>query len=214
VTLSGLSILGPEAVAACCDDEDWKPLPGWPHEVSTCGRGRSITRIDTGGRLRIGQMLPQYEDQRPGKGYVYMMLTDGKRRRKVHVAVAVLEAHDRPKPGPGYDACHGNHVRTQNHRWNVFWDTHAGNVAASVQRRLEAVTDQAADTAELSQEDGFPWWRSPALLSQPSVTGDRDFGTGSTRFPSNLPSQFLSLNPLLSSLRTSFRSLRVPGRAA
>lgn len=205
--MSALSVLELEGVSACCDDEKWELIPDWPHESSTCGRVRSVTRIDAEGRLRLGQMLPQYEDQRPGKGYVYAVLIDGKRRRKVHVAVAVLEAHDRPKPGPGYDACHGNHIRTENHLWNLFWDTHARNVAASVQRRLEAVTDQAADMAVLSQGARFPWWRRAAHLSRLSVTGDGDFGTGRFRIPFNFLSVFLFLNPV--QILRSLRSQRI-----
>ena len=97
----------PAAVVwACCEDEDWKPIPDWPHEASSCGRIRSIDRLGADGVWRLGAILPQYPDRRKGKGYMYADLTDGKRRRKVHVAVAVLEAHRELKPGPGYEACH------------------------------------------------------------------------------------------------------------
>lgn len=200
--LSALDILERDAaVVACCEDETWKPLPGWPHEFSTCGRARSVTRIDAEGRLRLGQMLPQHEDRRPGKGYVYAVLTDGKRRRKVHVAVAVLEAHDKPKPAPGYDACHGNHVRTENHLWNLFWDTHAANVAASVQRRRDAVTDQGADRPVMAQEGRFPRWRLPVAGHSPFVTRQGSFGTGRLPFPFNFPSVLFSVHPSPSFLR-------------
>ena len=197
--MSALSILEPApADVGCCADETWKPIPGWPHEASTCGRGRSVTRIDASGRLRLGQVLPQYTDDRPGKGYVYWVLVDGKRRRKVHVAVAVLEAHDKPRPAPGYDACHDNHARTDNHLLNVFWDTHAANVAASVLRRLAAVTEAAA----LSREPRSPWWRRDGAQSQPLCHSARDFGTGSSRIPFSFLSHFLSLNPVPWSLRS------------
>jgi hypothetical protein len=200
--LSAPSVLAAEA-AACCEDEDWKLLPGWPHEISTCGRGRSVDRIDASGRLRLGAPLPQYEDERPGKGYLYFVLLDGKRRRKVHVAVAVLEAHDRPKPGPGWDACHGNHVRMENHLWNLSWDTHARNVAASAQRRRESVTDQAPETLVLSQEGRSPWWRLRRHLSRCSVTGDRFSGTGSFPFPLPFPLVPPPVNPSSGPVRSS-----------
>ena len=198
------------AVPDCCEDEEWKSLPGWPHQVSTCGQIRSIDRLDASGMLRLGQMLPQYEDERPGKGYMYAVLLDGKRRRKVHVAVAVLEAHDRAKPGPGYDACHGNHVRTENHLWNVFWDTHARNVAASAERRREALTVRTPDMDVLSQEDRSPWWWLTRLVSVSSVTSARFFGTGS--FPIPLP--FRPIPPSVNPRPSPVRSSPSPRRAA
>jgi hypothetical protein len=200
--LSALSLLERDAdLAACCEDETWEPLPGWPHEFSTCGRVRSITRIDAEGRLRLGQMLPQQKDERKGKGYLYATLRDGKRRRKIHVAAGVLEAHRKPKPGPGYEACHSNHVRTENHLWNLSWDTHAANVAASVQRRLEAVTEQAPDMPVPSQEGRFPTWRLLGIRHVRSVTRARSHGTGRLPSSSDFPSISPSVNPSQPSLR-------------
>jgi hypothetical protein len=53
---------------ACCEDEQWKQLPCWPHEVSSCGRVRSIDRLDASGVWRLGAMLPQHPDKRRARG--------------------------------------------------------------------------------------------------------------------------------------------------
>lgn len=199
----------PAAPLACCEDEKWAPVPDWPHQASTCGRVRSIHRIDGQGRLRLGGEVAPYEDRRKGKGYAYATLTDGKRRRNAHVAVLVLEAHVGLKPGPGYEACHGNGVRTCNHLWNLRWDTHLANVAeAAEHRRLRSVTTTARD---LSQE-GLCCHRSHVRrgadtsghLARASVTRASLPGTGSPSPLSSFPSHFTSVQPFRS-LRTLFR---------
>jgi hypothetical protein len=130
-------LTAPELVitAACCPDEEWAAVPSWPYEASTCGRVRSVTRRD-GDRWRLGGPVASYEDKRPGKGYLYVTLTDGKRRRNAAVAVLVLEAHRKLRP-TGYEACHENGVRTDNHVARLRWDTKAANRADRERHRRE-----------------------------------------------------------------------------
>ena len=201
--MSAPSLLAAEA-PACCEDERWKPVPDWPHESSTCGQIRSIDRLDASGMLRLGQMLPQYEDERPGKGYVYAVLLDGKRRRKVHVAVAVLEAHRGLRPGPGWEASHIYGIRDDNHLAGLAWETRAQNLARIAQHAAErAVTDTCPVTVALSQEGRSPWWRLTPCLSRPSVTSARFFGTGSFPFPFPFRPIPPSVNPCPSPVRSS-----------
>lgn len=126
-----------ETVPVCCTDETWAPIPDWPHEASTCGRIRSIDRLGPDGVLRLGAILPQQPDQRPGKGYLYGTLLDGGRRRRVHVAVAVLEAHRGLKTSPNLEARHGNGIRTDNHLTNLSWGTRPQNRADRERHRNE-----------------------------------------------------------------------------
>lgn len=126
------------APAVCCEDEKWELIPGWPYEASSCGRGRSIDRLGDDGIWRLGAILPPQPDKRPGKGYLYWDLRDGKRRRRVPVAVAVLEAHRKPRPGPGYEACHNDGVRTDNHLAKLRWDTKKANRADTEWHRMMA----------------------------------------------------------------------------
>ena len=195
---------------ACCDDETWELIPDWPHESSTCGRVRSIDRLGDDGIWRLGALLPQHPDARPGKGYVYVHLRDGERRRKAPVAVVVLEAHDKPRPGPEYEACHGNDIRTDNHRTNLGWDTRAANLAKMWEaRRLRtADTGTAPETPETCLRGRFPRMRKSALAVSARVQGNGSHGTVSPPSISISPSVPLPVQPNSRTLRTSFRSIR------
>jgi len=206
--LSALSLLErAPAVAACCEDETWKPVPAWPHEASTCGRVRSIDRLADDGTWRLGALLPQHPDKRPGKGYLYADLLDGKRRRRAAVAVLVLEAHRGLRP-PGCEACHNHGIRTDNHLRKIRWDTRESNLADMAEHaRLRAVTEQAAMTGALSQTAGHGRVRAIGGLSRRSVTGDNSQGTGRSSSFSSFSSVLTSVQPLSSTLRTSLASL-------
>jgi hypothetical protein len=196
------------AVPACCDGETWELIPDWPHEASSCGRVRSIDRLGDDGIWRLGGLLPPQPDTRPGKGYLYYDLRDGRRRRRIPAAVAVLEAHRGLRPA-GCEACHNRGIRTDNHLSEIRWDTRAANLADMAEHaRLRTVTEEAAMTLALSQSAGHRGVRATAALSRASVTGDVSQGTG--RSPSNPipPSVSISLQPVSRTLRTSFRSLR------
>jgi hypothetical protein len=209
-------------IQGCCDDEEWKPIPDWPHESSTCGRVRSIDRLGDDGIWRLGAMLPPQPDKRPGKGYLYYDLRDGGRRRRIPAAVAVLEAHDKPRPGPEYEACHGNDIRTDNHWVNLCWDTKAANLAKMWEQRRRAAEEALTDTGPDLSNSGLLCQKSKVAggrvtsvrLSSASVklTG----GKAQEASPSNpiFPSHPLSLKPSLSTIRTSFRTLRTLGRAS
>lgn len=174
--------------------ETWKPVPGWPHEASTHGRIRSTDRRGPDGCWRLGALLSSYRDNRKGKGYDYVTLTDGPRRRNAAVHVLVLEAHRGARPGPGYEGCHGNGVRTDNCRDNLYWGTRIQNRAD--RERHRHVTKQA-----------FPQDGTLARPSRHRVTGDAPPGTGSPPPLQSFPSPATSVQPLTTTPRTSLRSL-------
>jgi hypothetical protein len=193
---------------ACCAGERWGLFRDWPHEVSTCGRWRSVDRAGPDGVLRLGQLLPLLADKRQGKGYLYAMLRDGDRRLKMPVAPAVLEVHDRPRPGrrrPGgweFEACHGNDVRTDNHLDNLSWGHWLDNRAQMWARR-RTVTAGGHDVTGAA----FPQRDGGTRTSRHRVTGDGAHGTGRFPFRSGFPFIFLPLKTSLRSLR-SLRSRR------
>lgn len=193
---------------ACCEDEKWKLVPDWPHEASTCGRVRSTDRLGDDGIWRLGAFLPPQPDKRKGKGYLYVDLTDGKRRRRVAVAVVVLEAHRGLRP-PGCEACHNHGVRTDNHLSKLRWDTREANLADMAEHaRLRTVTEDAAMTVPLSRPAGHSGVRVIRALSRAIVTGDAFQGTGSSRPFSSLSSLFTSVQPFPGTARTLSRSPR------
>ena len=185
--------------------EQWRAVPGWPHQASNHGRIRSVDRIDGRGLLRLGTPVAPYLDKRPGKGYLYVTLIDGQRRRNVAVHVLVLEAWRGLKPGPGYEGCHDNGIRTDNYPGNLYWKTKPENRADRERHRLEkAVTDTGVVTVERSQKAGFP----SVLHHSGSVTGDESPGTGRSPFLFDFPSHSMFVNPLVRTFRTSLQSLR------
>lgn len=196
------SLLAP-ADPACCDGEEWKPVPGWPHEASTCGRVRAVDRVDGNGVWRLGGLLPQHPDQRRGKGYLYGTLRDGARRRKAPVAVLVLEAHRGLRPLPGWQACHGPGGRTDNHLANLRWDSREANLAEMWEGR-RAVTAPPGDVTD----PAFPQDSAVRAASRHGVTGDGLHGTGSFCLPPNFPFHSLSVKRALRALTRSLRSLR------
>ena len=200
------------AAPACCEDEIWKPIPAWPHEASTCGRVRSIDRLGEDGIWRLGGLLPPQPDSRPGKGYLYYDLRDGKRRRRIPAAAAVLEAHRGLRPA-GCEACHNLGIRTDNHLRRVRWDTRAANLADMAEHaRLRAVTMFVTTMPETALSRHGSQVRHGGTRSGEVVTaaryGDARQGTGSFPIPSNFLSHSMSVSPFLRTLRTSFQSLR------
>jgi hypothetical protein len=198
-----------EVNRACCGPERWYPIPGWPHEASTHGRIRRKHRLDAEGRWCLGGMVPQYIDKRPGKGYLYVTLLDGPRKRNAAVHVLVLEACAGRKPTSGHQGCHVNGIRTFNHRHNLYWGTSAQNRADRERHRHgRAVTDPVTKTPSVtpvaSQERRFP----RIVRSGRSVTSARLPGTGSFPPFQSPPSHFTSVQPILHTLRTPFHSLR------
>lgn len=104
--------------------ERWLPVPGWPgYEVSDRGRVRSVERVIADGRTAAGVLLKPSRDK---DGYRYVTLSDGSRRRKVHVARLVLEAFTGPCPD-GMEVLHGNGRRWDNRLGNLRYGTDGEN---------------------------------------------------------------------------------------
>lgn len=202
------------AAPACCEDETWKPVPDWPHEASTCGRVRRLPWRDGNGCLHLGGEIARCPDKRKGKGYLYATLRDGQRQRRAHVAVLVLEAHRRRRPGPGWEASHLRGIRTDNHLSGLDWETRPQNLARIAQHAAEkTVTARAPETPDTSQEGRFPRMARDARArhSRYAVTGRKAREVPLPFHASS--SHFTLVQPRSSSLRDLFRSRRDQGAA-
>lgn len=89
-------------------DEGWRPVEGWPYEVSSLGRVRNLS----------GRMLAQVPHNH---GYMQVWLADKGRRMKEYVHRIVARAWWGEPPTPDCHADHINGVRSDNRMSNVRW---------------------------------------------------------------------------------------------
>ena len=115
--------------------ETWAPVPDYEgvYEVSDQGRVRSLDRIDSNGRTVHGKILKPWVAKRRGGGkkttnhQIVDLNRDGRRKAVyVHTLVLTVFVGERPE---GLEACHYDGDPTNNHRSNLRWDTHVGNMA-------------------------------------------------------------------------------------
>ena len=119
--------------------EIWKPISGFPgYEVSDHGRVRSYKLRGRGGLAITPQRIlqPHQHDQKhypqvnlyhKGKGFA----------RKIHRLV--LQAFIGPCP-EGFEACHNDHNRLNNHLSNLRYDTRSNNSHDSVGHTIGRLT--------------------------------------------------------------------------
>ncbi len=200
--MSALSILEPEFAVIV---EQWRPVPGWPYEASDLGQIRRIPWIDDAGVFHLGGIVAQCPDKRPGKGYLYVTLRDGTRRRKAAVAVLVLEAWRGLRPA-GCEACHNNGIRTDNRLSELRWDTREANRADRARHEAErAVTTLVTTVPETALSRHGSQVRRRSGSSGGVVTAarhsDAPHGTGRSPIPFTFSSVFTSVKPALTSLR-------------
>lgn len=102
--------------------ERWRPIKGWPYEVSDLGR---VRRSVEGGSpiAKAGRLL------RPGvsNGYLWVRLCDKGRLRDVKVHHLVCDAFVGPRPSPQHQMRHLNGLRADNRPGNLVWGTAAEN---------------------------------------------------------------------------------------
>lgn len=113
-------------------EELWKPVVGFEgfYEVSDHGRVRSVDRVvahKTGGRLTLKGRLMVGTRLNAGKYPLVNLWKDGRQHPR-YVHSLVLEAFVGPRP-EGFDACHQDGSRDNNHVANLRWDTRKANLA-------------------------------------------------------------------------------------
>lgn len=94
--------------------EEWRPVPGWPHEVSNTGRVRSMA-----GRLLKSRVME--------RGYHYVTLVDKNRRADWRLHRLVLHVFVGPCP-EGFVACHNDGNKDNNAVDNLRYDSQMNNL--------------------------------------------------------------------------------------
>lgn len=106
--------------------ELWKPVEGWPYEVSNFGNVRRLTtriyRSNSGRKLQTAV----------SRGYLHVTVCDGGFRSTIRVHVAVCTAFHGPKPSPRHHAAHRDGNKSNNTEWNLRWATPEENQADRV----------------------------------------------------------------------------------
>ena len=101
--------------------EEWRPVSGWPYEVSNQGRvRRSSAQL---GRTRVGKVL------RPGigsPGYPFVVLCQNGQTKGFNVHALVAEAFIGPRP-EGWVVDHMDRDRTNNNVENLRYLTREEN---------------------------------------------------------------------------------------
>lgn len=109
--------------------EMFREIPTVPgYEVDPSGVVRSYHRRGIG---KIIGDTPRVMALISRKGYRFVHVRIGGKRRKVNVATLVLLAFRGPRPD-GMEACHENGVGSDNRLTNLRWDTPTGNTMDAI----------------------------------------------------------------------------------
>lgn len=109
-------------------EEVWKDIPEFPgYEVSNRGRMRSYFQYLGYGRWEISNEPQRFMSQHPDrKGYLTIALVSNSGRYTLKVSRTVLLAFIGPCP-QGMESCHNDGVKSNNHLYNLRWDTPKNN---------------------------------------------------------------------------------------
>lgn len=109
----------PEALLS--RDVQWRPVDGWPYEVSNGGRVRNVKR-------RKGTFVGREPRQFKYSGYPVITICDKPRTKTVRVHQLVAEAFLGPRP-VGHEINHIDGNPSNNHASNLEYVTHSENIA-------------------------------------------------------------------------------------
>ena len=105
--------------------EEWRPVKGFEgyYEVSNLGRVRSLDRVDSVGRVRIGKILKQ---SAKNNGYMHLVLSANGIKKNAHAHRLVAQAFI-PNPLNKMDVNHIDGDKTNNKVDNLEWATRSEN---------------------------------------------------------------------------------------
>jgi hypothetical protein len=148
----------------------WRPIIGWPYEISPDGRVRSVDRIRRDGRRHKGRVL---RTQILRAGYRYAYLCKDRRERNVAVHILVLTAFVGPRP-KGMVCRHLDGDRLNNRVENLCWGTPEEN-SDDMDRHGTRVRGSRHFFAKLSEADAVAIFkRMAAGANGPSLA--REYG--------------------------------------
>lgn len=108
--------------------ERWLPVVGFEgyYDVSDAGRVRSLRYLGHSWDRERNPPLILSPTPNIKSGHMWVILSNGKERRKRTVHTLVLDAFVGPSP-PGKEGCHGDGVPSNNRLENLRWDTRSAN---------------------------------------------------------------------------------------
>ncbi len=130
-------------------DEEWRPVEGWPYEVSNLGRVRRDGRPPRTG-VRPHRICNGVADRR---GYIVIQLADGPARRKAMFAhQLVARAFIGPPPSDKHVVAHWDGVPSNNRVENLRWATNAENCLDTIRHgRVHESFGAMSTTNKLSE---------------------------------------------------------------
>lgn len=125
------------------NQEIWKPVPGWPYEVSN--RGRVRRSDDSPRRVWLAGRILTPGKSGAGRDYLKVCLQANGKMRHVLIHRLVVEVFDGPIP-PGMEVNHKSGDKSDN-RWpeNLEVVTHKKN------------QEHASKTGLMARGEGIPW---------------------------------------------------------
>lgn len=103
------------------DIEEWRPVEGWPYEVSSMGAVRRALKGQTTSKIGI------VKQSRSSTGYLTVALSDFRKRKTYAVHRLVAETFIGPKPSGKTEVAHGDGCKTNNALSNLRWATSSEN---------------------------------------------------------------------------------------
>jgi hypothetical protein len=126
--------------------EEWRPVPGWPYEVSSWGR---VKRTAPASGTRPGYTLTP---RRARGGYHQITLCEHGRQRQVMLSVLICEVFHGPKPTRKHQVRHLNGVHTDDRAGNLKWGTQRENEADKLRHGTHQFGERNA-MAKLTRAD-------------------------------------------------------------
>lgn len=139
--------------------ESWRPIDGWPYEVSDWGRVRRARARQGTSRYRLLKPVPGTQ------GYLRVKLVDRDRSSTAYAHRLVLQAFVGPAPAD-HESDHRDRCRTNNRLENLRWHAVAQNRAHAGEKHgrarltwsdVAAIRLSTMTTAELARRFTLSW---------------------------------------------------------